>query len=153
MTPSFFIYAPLLAISLLFFSWSCYKRLALVAVGTAENRFDQPGKRILNTLLYAFGQKRVMAKPFGLNHAVIFWAFVILLIANGEFLLSGLFPAVSLAILPDAIHHPLLFAFDAVSLLALASVLLASCRRLFFAPDYMETSYTSAKSLEAFLIL
>ncbi|MGB9081374.1 MAG: (Fe-S)-binding protein, partial [Desulfuromonadaceae bacterium] len=153
MTPNFTIYAPLLAVSLLFFSWSCYKRVALVSIGTAEDRFDQPGRRILNTLLYAFGQKRVMAKPFGLNHAVIFWAFVILLIANGEFLLSGLFPAVSLAFLPEPLHHALLFAFDAVSLLALASVLLASCRRLFFAPDYMETSYTSAKSLEAFLIL
>jgi Fe-S oxidoreductase len=94
-----------------------------------------------------------MAKPFGLNHAVIFWAFVILLIANGEFLLSGLNPGVSLSILPAPVHHILLFAFDAVSLLALASVVLASCRRLFFAPDYMETSYTGAKSPEAFLIL
>lgn len=147
------IYAPLLAASLLFFSWSCYKKLALVTIGTAENRFANPGQRILGALFYAFGQKRVIAKPFGLNHAVIFWAFVILLIANGEFLLSGLFPGISTTALPDPLHHILLFAFDAVSLLALASVAIATCRRLFFAPDYMQTSYTSAKSPEAFLIL
>ena len=32
-------------------------------------------------IAYAFGQKRVMARPFGVNHAVIFWAFLVLLIA------------------------------------------------------------------------
>lgn len=153
MTPNFIIYAPLLAVSLLFFSWSCYKRFALIAVGQPENRFEQLDQRIMGVLTYALGQKRVMARPFGLNHAVIFWAFLVLLLANGEFLISGLFPAANLALLPGPIHHLLQFAFDAVSLLALASVVLAACRRLFFAPDYMETSYTSAKSVEAFLIL
>ena len=153
MTPNITIFASLLGASLLFFAWSCYRRFSLVAVGQSEDRFQQPLARVWDVLLYAFGQKRVMAKPFGLNHAVIFWAFVILLIANGEFLLAGLFPALSLAGLPEPFHHALLFAFDAVSLLALASVIIAIARRLFFAPDYLETSYVKAKSLEAFLIL
>ena len=153
MTPNLTIYAPLFIASLVFFGWSCYKRLALVAVGQPEQRFDNPGRRIMGVITYALGQKRVMAKPFGMNHAVIFWAFLVLLIANGEFLLSGLFPGLSLALLPDTPHHLLLLAFDAVSLLALAGVAFATCRRLFFAPAYMDTSYTSAKSAEAFLIL
>lgn len=153
MAPNFTIYAPLFAASLLFFGWSCYRSFSLVAVGRPEARFQKPGRRLLNMFRYAFGQKRVMARPFGLNHAVIFWAFVVLLFANVEFLLSGLFPGISLDVLPSSLHNTLLFAFDAVSLLALASVALASCRRLFFAPDYMETSYTGAKSPEAFLIL
>ncbi|MBI1921955.1 MAG: (Fe-S)-binding protein [Geobacter sp.] len=153
MTPNFNIYAPLLIASLLLFSWSCYRRFSLVAVGKPEDRFQEPGRRLLDVLLYAFGQKRVIARQFGLNHAIIFWAFVILLIANGEFLLAGLFPEVSLAVLPESLHHLLLLAFDAVSLLALAAVALAAIRRLFFAPDYMATSYASPRSLEAFLIL
>lgn len=153
MKPNLTIYIPLLGASLLYFGWSCYKRLALVAVGTSDDRFAQPGRRMLDVIVYAFGQKRVIAKPFGMNHAVIFWAFVILLIANAEFLLSGISPGMSLAVLPEAIYHTLLYAFDVVSLLALAAVLLASCRRLFCAPDYMTTSYASAKSVEAFLIL
>ncbi len=153
MTPNVTIYAPLLIASLLFFSWSCYKRISLVTVGKADDRFQEPGRRLLDVLLYAFGQKRVMARPFGLNHAVIFWAFVVLLIANGEFLIAGLIPGVSLAVLPEPLHHLLLLAFDAVSLLALAAVVLAAARRLFFAPDYMATSYTSPRSPEAFLIL
>ncbi len=153
MTPNFIIYAPILVASLLLFSWSCYRKLSLVTVGKPEDRFQEPGQRLMDVLLYAFGQKRVMARPFGFNHAMIFWAFIILLIANGEFLLSGLFPAVSLAVLPEPLHHALLFAFDAVSGIALVCVALAACRRLFFAPDYMETSYTSPRSLEAFMIL
>ncbi len=153
MTPNFIIYSSLLAFSLLFFCWSCYKRFALIAVGQTENRFENLDQRLMGVLTYAFGQKRVMARPFGLNHAFIFWAFLVLLLANGEFLLSGLFPAVNLAVLPKPIHHLLLFGFDAVSLIALAGVIIATCRRLFFAPEYMETSYTSAKSPESFLIL
>jgi Fe-S oxidoreductase len=153
MTPNFIIFAPLLIASLLFFSWSCYRRLALVAVGTGEDRLDNPGQRTLEALLYAFGQKRVMAKPFGINHAVIFWAFVVLLLANGEFLLAGIYPHATLALLPEPLHHGLLLAFDIVSLLALVAVVVAAIRRLFFAPDYMATSYTTPRSPEAFLIL
>ena len=153
MIPKVTIYAPLFIASLVLFSWSCYRRFVLVAVGKPEGRTEKPGQRILDVFLYVFGQKRVMARPFGLNHAIIFWAFIVLLIANSEFLIAGLFPQISLAMLPKAIHHILLLAFDAVSLLALVAVVLAGCRRLFFAPDYMETSYAKAKSPEAFLIL
>ena len=153
MTPNITIFAPLLIASLLIFSWSCYRRLSLVNVGKPEDRFQNPAQRLLGVFLYAIGQKRVIARSFGLNHAVIFWAFVILLIANGEFLLAGLFPGAGLSNLPEALHHALLFAFDAVSLLALLAVVLAASRRLFFAPDYMATSYTSPRSPEAFLIL
>ncbi len=153
MTPNFAIYAPLLAVSLLFFCWSCYRRFSLVAVGMPEDRFQQPGQRLFNMFQYAFGQKRVVAKPFGLNHAVLFWAFVLLLIANGEFLIAGLFPGLSFSLLPAPIHHGLLLVFDVISLLTLVSVVLAACRRLFFAPEYLGTSYASPRSLEAFLIL
>jgi Fe-S oxidoreductase len=153
MTPDISIYVPLLIASLLIFSWSCYRRVSLVNVGTAEDRTQNPGQRLLGVFLYAIGQKRVISRSFGLNHAIIFWAFAILLIANGEFLLAGLFPGAGLAALPDPLHHALLFAFDIVSLLALSAVVLAAFRRLFFAPVYMAASYTSPRSMEAFLIL
>jgi Fe-S oxidoreductase len=153
MTPDITIFAALLGASLLFFAWNCYRRFALVAIGQADDRFQQPLARAWDMLRFAVGQKRVMAKPFGLNHAVLFWAFLVLLIANAEFLLAGLFPSLSLAFLPAPLHHAMLFAFDLVSLLALAAVALAVCRRLFFAPDYLDSSYAKAKSPEAFLIL
>jgi Fe-S oxidoreductase len=153
MTPNIIIFAPLLIASLLFFAWSCIKRVSLIAAGQPEDRFQHPLLRLKNVFLYAFGQRRVVARPFGLNHVVIFWAFILLLVANVEFLLAGLFPALRLSLLPAPLHRLLLFAFDLASLLTLVSVALAACRRLFFPPVYLESASVKARSPEAFLIL
>ncbi|MDD2735403.1 MAG: (Fe-S)-binding protein [Desulfuromonadaceae bacterium] len=144
----------LFAVSTLSFLFSCYQRVQLVAVGAAENRFDNPGARLLGVFTYAFAQKRVLARPYGLNHFLLFWAFMLLLVANGEFLLEGLIPGASLEkVLPATAYKILLLAFDVVSLLALCSVLLAFTRRLFFPPEYLCNDYTKPASGEALLIL
>jgi Fe-S oxidoreductase len=147
MIPDPVIFAPILTLSVLFFCYSCYRRLSLVTVGTADERFDEPWSRVKNVLAYAFGQKRVVSRPFGLNHFVIFWSFLLLLVANGEFLARGVFPSLSLALLPTAVQHGLLYLFDLVSLLALTGVCIASIRRM-IAPPFPE-----ARSFEAFAIL
>ncbi|QEM69660.1 4Fe-4S dicluster domain-containing protein [Geobacter sp. FeAm09] len=147
MTPNPTIFTPLLIVSLGIFAWGCWRRFSLVAVGQAENRFDNIGTRIGEMLLYAFGQKRVLAKPFGLNHFVIFWSFIILLISNTEFLLHGVFPSISLSHLPDGIYFPLLLVIDIVSLLALVAVAIAMVRRIVAPP------YPGARTMEAFFIL
>jgi Fe-S oxidoreductase len=153
MSPSPAVFAPILIAALLLFAWSCWQRLRLVLLGRPESRFDNPGLRLWDMLLYAFGQKRVLAKPFGLNHFVLFWAFMVLVIANGEFLLTGVFPEASLELLPPQVHYLLLAAFDVVSLLALASVAVALLRRFLFTPDYLSTAYVKARSAEALAIL
>ncbi|RQW77531.1 MAG: (Fe-S)-binding protein, partial [Geobacter sp.] len=147
------IFPLLLIVALIAFCVTCYKRFSLVRLGRAEDRFQRPCSRFRDMLLYAFGQKRVMEKPFGINHLVIFWSFMILLVANGEFLLRGVFPAVSLALLPQSLYHGLMFIFDILSLLTLVSIAIALGRRLFFPPSYLNTQYVSARSFEAFLIL
>ncbi len=147
------IYIPLFAVAMLLFCYSCYQRLQLISLGTAENRLDRPGTRFAGMITYAFAQKRVIQRPFGLNHSLLFWAFLVLLLANGEFLLEGLFPAISLALLPETLHHSLAFAFDAVSLLVLICVGIAFARRLFFPPEYLGNEYSSPRSGEALFIL
>ena len=141
------IFAGLLLASLAAFSYSCYRRLALVAVGTEEYRSDRLLDRFKETLVYAFGQKRVIKRPFGVNHSVIFWAFLVLALANGEFLLTGVFPGLSFALLPEALHGALLLAFEICSLAALAAVCVAALRRVFNPP------FEGARSFEAFFIL
>ncbi|MBT0653461.1 (Fe-S)-binding protein [Geomobilimonas luticola] len=147
MTPNPTIFIPLLVISLSIFAWGCWRRLSLVTVGTGEERFDNPGRRAGEMLRYAFGQKRVVARPFGVNHAVIFWSFLVLLIANGEFVLHGVFPAVALEKLSAGIYHPLALLLDVVSLLALVAVCVAAVRRVASPP------YPEARTVEAFAIL
>src|SRR5512133_1360560 len=147
MQPNQAFFTPLLIASLILFTWSCYQRLSLVALGREEQRFNNPGTRLGAMLQYAFGQKRVLSRRFGINHAVIFWAFLILAVANGEFLLHGIFPDISLAQLPPAVHSTLALAFDLVSLCALLAVGIAIVRRIVRPP------YAGARTSEAFAIL
>jgi Fe-S oxidoreductase len=148
------LFIALFTIAVAAFLFSCRQRLQLVRLGVPEARFDKPGERLLAMLISAFAQQRVLARPFGINHFLIFWAFLVLLLANGEFLLAGLVPGFTLATLVSPeLYHFLELSFDAVSLVTLVCVLVASVRRLFFPPPYLGNDYTSAASFEAMLIL
>lgn len=142
-----FIIVLVLAIAL--FTFSIYRRFGLILKGKPDNRFNALWKRFWNMLYYAFGQRRVVKKPFGINHAVLFWAFMVLLISNTEFLLNGLAPnVISFSRLPNGAYFTLVYIFDIMSVLALLAVVLAIIRRLTFPPPY-----TEAKSRDAFTIL
>ncbi|NJD91190.1 MAG: electron transfer flavoprotein, partial [Geobacter sp.] len=146
MTPNPLIFALLLFVSLIVFCVGCYKRFSLIALGQGENRTDNIPARLQQLFDHAFAQQRVIAKPSGLNHAIIFWSFIVLLLANGEFLLKGLMPSLSLALLPQTAYSALLFAFDLVALLTLAAVFFAAARRLFFPPESLSSTYVKARS-------
>ncbi|MCJ7604659.1 MAG: hypothetical protein MUO19_01315, partial [Dehalococcoidales bacterium] len=148
MTASVIAFIIVFAVSILFFLWSIYQRFGLVWRGRPDNRFDSFFKRLGNMLFYAFGQRRVVSKPFGLNHFTLFWAFMFLLLANAEFLLNGLVPDISYSALPNGAYYTLSLIFDIVSVLALLSVILAVIRRLFFPPPH-----TEARRRDAFIIL
>jgi len=133
--------------AILLFCWSCYKRFRLIMFGKADNRFSDVGKRIRGVIYYAFGQRCTVSHGyrFGWNHLVLFWSFMILLIANIEFLLEGLFPdSISFSMLPVSLY----FLIEIASVLALLAVCIAMLRRLIFPPSYME-----ARSWDAFIIL
>ena len=153
MQPSPAHFAPILIAAAIFFTVSCYRRFSLVALGATEERLDRFSLRFRQMLRYAFGQKQVIAEPSGFNHFVIFWSFMILLLANGEFLANALFPSVSLHRLPVPLREGLLLAFDAGSALTLVSIAFALLRRLFFKPEHLDSLYVKGRSGEAFLIL
>ncbi|MBU5614020.1 (Fe-S)-binding protein [Geomonas azotofigens] len=141
------LFFAILTLSLSVFTFSCYRKLALVSVGTNECRFDRPVDRLKGMLVYAFGQKRVVSRPFGLNHGVIFWAFLVLALANLEFLVSGLFPMISFEQLPAPLHGALLFLCDICSLATLVAVSIAALRRTINPP------FAGARTFEAYFIL
>ena len=148
MTATVIAFIVVFALAIAFFAYSCFRRLGLVLKGRPDNRFNAFFQRFWNMLYYAFGQRRVVAKPFGINHFVLFWAFMFLMISNAEFLLNGLAPGISFSRLPDGAYFTLAGIFDIVSALALLSVIMAVIRRLFFPPPYVE-----ARSRDAFIIL
>jgi len=147
MTPTPTLFAPILIAAVALFVWSCWKRLSLTALGKPDNRLDDIGQRIGDTLRYAFAQLRVVRKPYGLVHLTIFWCFLVLMLANSEFLLHGLFPQISFTKLPDGLFMPLMQMIDVVSLITLTAVIIAMLRRA-VAPPYPE-----ARTFEAFFIL
>ncbi|MBM3172908.1 MAG: (Fe-S)-binding protein [Chloroflexi bacterium] len=149
MSPDEALRAAIFLVALAIFGWSCYRRFRFITLGEPDNRFNNIGRRIWYMLLYAFGQKRVVSRPFGVNHFVLFWCFMILLLANTEFLFNGIFPEyISLSKLPIEANYALSFIFDIVSLLALLAVCVAIIRRLAFPPAYID-----ARSRDAFIIL
>lgn len=144
-----FVFLMVFIAAFLLFGWSAYRRIGIVRIGRPDNRFDKPGKRLWNMIYYAFGQRRVVSKAFGFNHFMLFWAFMILLLANLEFLLNGLAPdVISYSRLPDGLYFALSAIFDIVSVLALLAVIIAIIRRLVFPPPHIE-----ARSRDAFAIL
>jgi Fe-S oxidoreductase/nitrate reductase gamma subunit len=147
MQPDPAIFTPLLFAACTLFIWSCYCRFSLVAIGLPDDRFSGTAARLKGMLLFAFLQRRVVSRPFGVNHLLIFWSFLVLALANTEFLLAGVFPAARLSLLPASLYHPLLTAFDLVSLFTLAAVCAAALRRVVNPP------YQGARTGEAFAIL
>ena len=144
-------FTTLFAVAVVFFLWSCYLRFSLVLLGKPDDRFSYFSRRFANMLLYAFGQRRVVTRsyPFGLNHSVFFWCFLILLLTNTEFLLHGLFPGyIALSRLPEGLYFTLALIFDIISLVALLAVIIALTRRLFFPPKYID-----ARTVDAFVVL
>ena len=151
MSANIIIFIVVLILAVVLFGWSCFRRFRLVALGKAENRFNEVGKRIWNMLFYAFGQRCTVSHGyrFGLNHLVLFWCFMLLLIANAEFLFNGAFPDyIDFSRLPAGAYYTLSLIFDLVSLFALLAVCAAVIRRLFFPPSYIE-----ARTRDAFTIL
>jgi Fe-S oxidoreductase len=141
------IFTPLLIGSLLFFAWSCYRRLSLVTLGRAENCTDNLALRFWDMFRYAFAQIRVLQRPFGYNHLLIFWGFLVLVLVNVEFMASGVVPSLRFAGLPDWFYLPLRLMSDVMATLTLAAILLAVIRRTLLPP------YPQARTLEAYAIL
>lgn len=147
MIPNPKIFTIVFVAAILLFVWSCVRRFSLVTVGKPEDRFENFPARIRDTFVYAFAQKRVLQKAFGLNHFILFWSFMVLLLANMEFVLKGLHRSITFMALPAVIHNPLYFLFDLVSLFALICVIVAGIRRI-VAPPYPE-----AITADAYFIL
>ena len=141
------IFTPLLLISLAILGADLIRKARLVALGAPEQRWQGLAAALTNMLHYAFAQARVLRQGFGFNHLLFFWAFMALLFANVEFMVNGIFPSLSLALLPDLLYLPLRAVTDIMTGVTALAVVAALVRRSFFPP------YPEARSLEAYVIL
>ena len=61
-----------------------------------ENRFARWGERIKAVLIYVAAQARVLAKPAGLGHFIIFWGFIFITIGTLDHMLFQIVPGFGL---------------------------------------------------------
>ncbi len=103
--------------------------------------------RLRGTIVYGLGQRRVIGGKFGVDHLIIFWGFLALLLVNVQFLIAGVFPQFSFDFLGTVPYGSVLLVADVMSLLVLAAILAATLRRLLFRPAHIDPT------LDAYVIL
>ncbi|HET7501754.1 MAG TPA: heterodisulfide reductase-related iron-sulfur binding cluster [Kofleriaceae bacterium] len=130
----------LFAASVAFFARTVWLFGRGVAAGTADPRprLDQLPARLMDVLIYFFGQKKVVEEgPQHLtskHHVFIFWGFLIITIATADVVVSGIAPGISLALLPAFLYQPLYFVIDSFNLIVLIVILWAIARRTIVKP-------------------
>jgi len=153
----------LLLVSLTAFAWTMQGRLrALNALSSEEQPRTKPlGLRLKKLLCFGFGQQRLLSKPEfwpGLMHALVFGAFLVLLLRTLSLFAAGLSSGMAQALLNvegafwaahpacKAAYEAYLFLKDGVALAALAAVLFFGLWRLRRPPRL-------TASVEAFVVL
>lgn len=74
------------------FTYNLRKVIRNIKIGKAENRNDQPAKRLTTMLKVAFGQTKMAARPIPfLLHLVVYLGFVIINLEVLEIMIDGIF--------------------------------------------------------------
>jgi Fe-S oxidoreductase len=130
----------LLAASVAFFARTLWLFGRGLAAGTADPRprLDQLAERLVDVGIYFFGQKKVAEEGpqhrTSKHHLFIFWGFLIITIATVDIIVSGIWPGVSLHLLPAPLYQPLYLLIDVMNVVVLAMVSWAVIRRLVVKP-------------------
>ncbi len=120
------------------------KLFTFVKAAKPLDRFTNPAERVKAVLVYALGQKRLFNRGYGgALHAMIFWGFCVLSIANLTLLIRGVagrgfnFPLLA----PDQVlGGPYNAIKEVFILLVLVGVSMAFFRRLVWKPRFPEHS-------------
>ena len=115
----------------------------LLRLGRADNRFDRIPARLKRVLVYVFGQRRLLDEPLvGIPHVLIFYGFVVFLMATTGMLLQGLFPSLSI---PTAERNPILApVVDIFAVLVLGGLAVSSFRRYVLRPAGLQLTFDAA---------
>ena len=136
----------------LFFSIKAFVRLyRLMMLGSQEKLEGSLGSRLWLFCKNVLGQAKLF-KEFGpgLQHALIFWGFLLVTIETVEMILEGLLGKFSFEFL-GAIYFPLLMAQDVFHLIIIVAVAYGFYRRLVLKPQRLELPKDHAS--DALLVL
>ena len=138
MPPKSIVFLLVLFASFSFFAFSVRHLVLLLRVGKKDQRFDAPWARLKKVLVVAMGQSKLFREFVpGMMHALIFWGFVVLLLAVLESIGEGLFPGFSLRFL-GFLYEPLVVVQEFSVGCVILSVLFALYRRYVMRPKRLD---------------
>lgn len=152
----------LLAVALGLFGYTNLRRVQVLLAVRVDRRLDRIGERIRRVLIYAFGQKKLLAgeQPAGIMHVLIFWGFVTVFIRTITLFGQGFHPAFHLpGFSMDLLGGPYALMKDLVELGVIVGVSIALYRWLISRPlrlygfEPAETRLAGQSHWEALLIL
>jgi Fe-S oxidoreductase/nitrate reductase gamma subunit len=114
-------------------AYGLWRRIRLWRMGRPARRTDHPGRRTGGLLLYALGQRRVLAQAYpGLMHGLIFYGFFAFFIGTS---LVGIEIDAGLRILHGGFYLGFEAVLNAFALLFLLGLALAAFRRYLLRPE------------------
>ncbi|MBI4818824.1 MAG: (Fe-S)-binding protein [Deltaproteobacteria bacterium] len=143
-----FLFGLLFLVAQAGFAWSVWRMVRLARLGQdKKGLFENAGERIKDLVAYVFLQKRVRDRPFGYNHVIIFWSFVIISIGHVDFMVHGIIPAFSMLWF-GSLGGLILAAADVMAFVVLFAIAAALFRRIVIKPWFIYY-----KSADAFVVL
>jgi Fe-S oxidoreductase len=104
-----------------------------------EDRFNRWGDRIKSVLVYVAAQGRVLAKPAGLGHFVIFWGFIFITIGTLDHMLGQVIPGFGLErIVGRSLGSAFIFLQDVFGILVIGALAVAAARRFVLKPERLK---------------
>jgi Fe-S oxidoreductase len=101
-----------------------------------DDRFNRWGDRIKAVLVYVAAQARVLAKPAGLGHFIIFWGFIVITIGTLDHLLAQMIPGFGLERIVGArCESGFLLLQDVFGILVIGALAVAAVRRFILKPE------------------
>jgi len=105
----------------------------LLRLGRPEDRFDRLPERLKRALIYVFGQVRLLEEPLiGIPHLLIFYGFLVFLLATTGMLLQGLLPGLDVPTVEQ--NRYLAPVVDLFAALVLGGLAVSSFRRFVLRP-------------------
>lgn len=118
-----------------------------------EDRFDRWGDRIKAVLVYVGAQARVLAKPAGLGHFVIFWGFIFITIGTLDHMLGQVIPGFGLErIVGRRLGSAFIFLQDVFGILVIGALAVAAVRRFILKPERLKIDDPGAPPQAALIL-
>src|SRR4051812_3203924 len=122
------------------FAFNAQRLFSYMRLGVAENRFNDPAKRIENLLTIGIFQRKIFREAVaGAMHATIFWGFMVLTAGTLEILIQGVFHGFTFErILITPVYRLYAMSQDGFAVLVLGAIAFAFFRRLVLHPRRLE---------------